>query len=205
VAQFPQTENDILALGRKVAAGFRKNPKVFPKPVVQPDQLDATHEKFRQAIKQARAARYAAKKATKRKKEVLKQYKAELSDALRYAESVTSSDSRKLGLIGWGARRAAKRSQPPGQVPHLDIEQEGPGWIELVWRPPNKEKGTGRVTFYEVQRTRMGKGEWAIADATPKTSTRLDNQERSVEWEYRVIAVNAQGRGMDSNVVRAVL
>ena len=31
------------------------------------------------------------------KHEVLKLYKAELSDAVRYAESVTSSDDRKLG------------------------------------------------------------------------------------------------------------
>ena len=149
MAQFPQTENDILALGRKVAAGLRDNPKVFPKPVVKPDQLDATHEKFRQAIKQANAARVAAKKATKRKKEVLKQYKAELSDALRYAESVTSSDSRKLGLIGWGARRAAKQSPPPGQVPdsqRMPTEsQPGRSSIQLATRmKTNMPKIRGR-------------------------------------------------------------
>ena len=202
---FPQRENDILALARKVAAGFRDNPKVFPVPVVSPEQLEARSKEFRKANRQANAARAAAQQATKHKKEVLKHFKSDLSAALRYAESVTGADNKKLRLVGWGARRVGKELQAPGQVLDLEIDREGPGWIRLTWKPPLKEKGTGRATFYEVQRTPMGKDEWSIADATVKTETKLDEQERGVEWEYRVIAVNKKGRGMDSNVVRAVL
>ena len=205
MAEFPQRENDILRLGDKIASGFRDNPEVFPNPLVSPEQLDARREEFFDAITTASAARTAAKLATKYKRDVLKQYKSELSDALRYAESATSSDNRKLALVGWGARRPGKTLQPPGQVADLDIDDEGRGWIKLTWAPPPKEVGKGRVKFYEVQRTRLGKDEWRIEGATTNTFIRLDNQERGVEWEYRVIAANKEGKGMDSNVVRAVL
>ena len=95
--------------------------------------------------------------------------------------------------------------QAPGQVADLDIDDEGRGWIKLIWDPPPTELGTGRVKFYEVQCTQFGKDDWRIEGATTDTYIRLDNQERGVEWEYRVIAVNREGRGTDSNVVRAVL
>jgi hypothetical protein len=205
MAEFPQLENEILQFGERIAAGFRANPDVFPDPVVTPDQLEAQRAEFFQARKRADEARAAAKQATKHKKEVLQRYKSTLRDALRYAESVTSSDNRKLSLIGWGARRAGKRLQAPGQVLELRIEREGPGWIELSWEAPPKETGTGRVRFYEVQRSRLGKNEWTVAAGSADTSVRLDNQERGVEWEYRVIAANIVGRGKESNVVMAVL
>ncbi len=205
MAEFPQRENDILRLGDKIASGFRDNPEVFPNPLVSPEQLDARREEFFDAITTASAARTAAKLATKHKRDVLKLYKSELSDALRYAESATSSDNRKLALVGWGARRPCKTLQPPGQVADLDIDDEGRGWIKLIWAQPPKEVGKGRVTYYEVERTERGKNEWAHAGAAPVTWIRLKHQERGIEWEYRVIAVNKQGRGIDSNVVRAVL
>jgi len=205
MAEFPQLETEILQFGERIAAGFRANPDIFPDPVVTPDRLEAERAEFFQARKLADEARSAAKQATKHKKEVLEQYKSTLRDALRYAESVTSSDNRKLALIGWGARRAGKRLQAPGQVGNLRIEREGPGWIELSWDAPPKETGTGRVRFYEVQRSPLGKNEWTIAAGSGDTSVRLDNQERAVEWEYRVIAANKVGRGKESNVVTAVL
>ena len=78
-------------------------------------------------------------------------------------------------------------------------------WCHSIWGPPPKEVGKGRVKFYEVQRTRFGEDEWRIEGATTDTYIRLDNQERGMEWEYRVIAANKEGQGMDSNVVTAVL
>ena len=38
-----------------------------------------------------------------------------------------------------------------------------------------------------------------------ESSIMLKNQERGVEWQYRVIAVNREGECMESNVVTAVL
>jgi hypothetical protein len=90
-------------------------------------------------------------------------------------------------------------------VADLDIDDEGRGWIKLTWAAPPKEVGKGRVRYYEVQRTERGKDGWRIEGATTDTFIQLDNQERGVEWAYRVIAFNKEGRGTDSNVVVAVL
>ncbi len=69
----------------------------------------------------------------------------------------------------------------------------------------SREGQEGRVRYYEVQRTERGKDGWRIEGATTDTFIQLDNQERGVEWAYRVIAFNKEGRGTDSNVVVAVL
>ena len=205
MAEFPQRENDIIALAQAIVRGLRNSPDLLPAPVVSPDELEAVSEEFRQAALTAAETRTAAKAATKRKREVLQRLKRAMRRVLRHAESATAWDGKKLKLIGWGARRPGKRLQPPGQVTHLRIFEEGRDWIALDWNPPSKETGTGRVRAYRVERTRSGKNEWAPEGLAIEPSIMLKNQERGVEWQYRVIAVNREGEGMESNVETAVL
>ena len=204
MAEFPQRENDIIALAQSMVRGLRNDPDLLPAPVVSPDELEAVCEEFRHARSTANEARTAAKQATKQKREDLKRLKRAMRRVLRHAESVTAWDGKKLKLLGWGARRTGKRLQPPGQVAGLEIFEEGRDWIALVWAPP-KETGTGKVRAYRVERARSGKDEWLNVGVAIESSIILRNQQRGVEWQYRVIAVNREGEGIESNVVRAVL
>ena len=205
MAEFPQRENDIIGLARDMIDGLRENPELFPHPVVGPEELEEVSEEFWRASKVATKARTAAKAATKQKREVLQRLKRAMRRVLRHAESATSWDQKKLKLIGWGARRPGKQLQPPGQVADLRIFKEGRDWIALDWDPPPKETGTGKARAYRVERTRSGKDEWAPAGLAIEPSIMLKNQERGVEWQYRVIAINREGEGMESNVETAVL
>ena len=83
--------------------------------------------------------------------------------------------------------------------------QEGPGWIILDWDAPPDETGTGAASAYKVQRARSGKDKWTPAGTAVHTTIVLKDQERGVEWQYRVIAVNRAGEGRESNVMTAVL
>ena len=205
MAEFPQRENDVISLARDLIAGLRDNRDEFPAPPVEPDRIEAVCEEFAQARDRAMRARVAAKRATKEKGEVLKRLKSDMKSGLRYAEYRTGFDDRRLGLIGWGAHRPDKPLQPPGQVADLRIFQEGRDWIALDWDPPPKELGKGRVRAYRVERAPRGADEWAHVGLALESSIMLKNQERGVEWQYRVIAVNREGEGMESNVVTAVL
>jgi len=71
--------------------------------------------------------------------------------------------------------------------------------------PPPAEAGTGAASAYKVQRARSGKDKWTPAGTAVHTTIVLKDQERGVEWQYRVIAVNRAGEGMESNVMTAVL
>ena len=205
MASFPQRENDIVALAQSIVRGLRNNPDLLPAPVVSPDELDAVCQEFRQASITAVQAHVAAKEATKQKREILQRLKKSMRRVLRHAESATAWDGKELKLIGWGGRRADKRLQPPGQVVSLEIFEEGRDWIALVWDAPPKETGTGKVRAYRVERARSGKNEWLNVGVAIEPSIILRDQQRGVEWQYRVIAVNREGEGMESAVVTAVL
>ncbi len=46
---------------------------------------------------------------------------------------------------------------------------------------------------------------WQLAASVIEQQVTLENQERGVEWIYRVRAVNRAGKGRESNIVTAVL
>lgn len=74
--------------------------------------------------------------------------------------------------------------------------------IALGWRKP---VDGGRVATYRIQRRRAGKGGWEDVATSIATQVELERQERGVEYEYRVLAVNQAGVGPPSATVRAVL
>ena len=202
MAQFPRREADIAALADKMARGLARHTEVFPAPPVEPDTLEASLAEYAAARAKAITVAAAAEQATGEKGEALERLVGQMKVDLRYAEAVTDADSDKLRLIGWGARRPRRRLEPPGQAARLEILHEGPGWIALDWDAPPEG---GKVAAYKVQRSRRGEGRWENAGMAVETAITLKDQERGVEWEYRVIAFNRAGQGRDSNVVTAVL
>ena len=72
----------------------------------------------------------------------------------------------------------------------------------LEWKKP---KDGGPVATYLVQVSHAGKGDWRTASLCFETEITLAEQERGVQLEYQVVALNKAGEGLPSNVVAAVL
>ena len=202
MAQFPRTEPAIEELAGMLLGGLKNRVDQFPSPPVPLDQLETTFEEYRSARAKAIAAAANAKLATSEKAEALKKLVSELKTNVRYAENSCGYDHATLKALGWGGRHPKRPMEAPGQVEGIKIVKEGPGWIELRWSKPQEG---GEVRAYRVERCRLSGERWEITGMSTATHARLENQERGVQWMYRVIAVNAVGEGMESGIAEAVL
>jgi len=202
MATFPRTEPDIIALADSLIAGFKANGDAFPAPPLAPSELADLQAAFLAARHEANHAAAAAKQATVEKRAALKQLVIGMKRSIRYAESTVSSDKENLSLIGWGGRRPGEPLELPGQARDLEILYEGRDWIALEWKPP---PDGGKVSAYEAQRCRRGADRGAAVGTAVDTAAVLRHQERGVEWQYWVVALNRKGRGRESNTVDAVL
>ena len=201
MATFPRTETEVVSLAGKVANGLAEHAKVFPAPPTPPTELRRALKSYESARAAAIAAAKAAREQYALKADALKQVTDMLKGDIRYAENHVSHDAEKLKLIGWGGPRPKRKLKAPGQVMGLEVKEQGPGDIVLVW---NKPTDGGKVAAYRIQSCR-GRGRWREAGMTVDTRVRLEGQERGVELEYQVIAVNKAGVGVPSGVVMAVL
>ncbi len=199
---FPLAESDITALARDLIKGMTKNKDRFRAPPLEAAELAERLDAFERARQKANAAANAAKEATREKQQAKRQLVIGMKQMIRYAEGMTYFDDSVLGLMGWGAPRARRQLELPGQVALLEILEEGPGWIALEWKPP---PDGGKVHAYKVLRSRKGEDTSEQVGSAIETSILLRGQERMVEWHYTVVAVNKAGEGPESNQVTAVL
>jgi hypothetical protein len=191
-----------MALADRMIAGLIANPDIFPAPLSDPNELADLRAGFWQARDKARDMEVAAKEATRKKREALKRLVLAMKRELRDAENKTRRDDTKLSLIGWGAPRPVQPLDAPGQAMSLKILHEGPDWIALQWSQP---VDGGKAASYHVMRCRRGDSKAALAGSALLPSIVLEDQERGVEWQYWVVAVNRAGKGPESNRVDAVL
>ena len=77
-----------------------------------------------------------------------------------------------------------------------------PGWVRLSWKKP---KDGGPIAFYQLRVRHHGKADWRDDAQCFETETVLENQERGIELEYCVVAVNKVGEGLESNIVAVLL
>ena len=84
----------------------------------------------------------------------------------------------------------------------MGILREGEGWILLDWKQPVDGE---KVAAYKIQRRQRGGGSCAYVGVAVESEVLLSGQERGVDFEYHVIAVNTAGEGKASNIVTAVL
>jgi len=202
MARFPRNETDICILVDRMISGFTEYVDEFPSPPFDAGELEAARSRYADARSGLHQAMVALGVATKRKKEALHEMVRRMKANLRYAENRVDFNDVKLWQVGWSAPRARRRLEPPGQVLDLNGHRQGPGWITLEWQAP---PDGGKVHIYQVERTRRGGDRWQFATSVMKRSVTLENQERGVEWIYRVRAINRAGEGMESNIVTAVL
>ncbi|WP_446009823.1 fibronectin type III domain-containing protein [Candidatus Electrothrix sp.] len=200
--RFPNTEAKVIALAQKIIAGLRDNPN-FPDPPVSPDQLQARLDKLLQSREAQVQAMAAAKQATDTKQADLDDTTTDMKSILNYADDAVHGDDAKLSELGWGGRAEPHALQVPGQPRLLEVPEQGTGWLILDWKKP---ADGGSPASYKIERRELAEdGTWALAGIAIETEVTLNNQERSKELEYRVIAINKTGEGEPSNTVTAVL
>lgn len=202
MARFPKSEADILALAQVLGPGLSANAAIYPDPPVAPVDLVTTMAAYTTARNAAVAAQAAAELAIGAKDDALQALTDAMKDDIRYAENTVDFDDDQLKLIGWGGRAAKTSLQAPGQPRSLEAPKEGKGWIFLDWKEP---VDGGAVAAYKIQRRLRPEGPWSDVGLAVESEITLTAQDRSKEWEYRIIAVNKAGESEPSNTVMAVL
>lgn len=202
MATFPRSEDDILVLAQAMVNGFSAHPEIYPAPPKPGPALMVLLNNALAAIDAEREAYAASEADTTEKKLRFAQLSQAMRDDLRYAEIAVEMNDEKLKRLGWSAHKKDAPLEPPGQAMALVIASQGPGHLKLVWERPIKG---GVVASYQIRRRHVGESVWHVAGLSLIAEANLEAQERNVELEYCVAAVNASGEGLASNIVMAVL
>lgn len=202
MARFPDRDADIKVLGDKIIAGLAAGAADFPAPPIPSAELQALLDSFVSLCDEQVAAKAAAEQATAAKQEAREQLIAAMRADLRYAEDAVSRNDAKLTALGWGAKAAPTPLEAPGQCGSLEAPRQGEDRIILRWTRP---QGGGAVAAYRIERRERPDGVWAIVGMAVECEVTLTDQQRGIDCEYRVIAVNKSGEGPLSNTVAAVL
>ena len=203
---FPKREADAIALADAMIAGYQSNAAVFPHADVP--GLQALRTGYQTAKNAQVDAEAKALLMTEGKDEALVALEIQMKVQLRQSEVDTADDAQKLGLIGWGPKALAQPSNPPGQPRDLDPVIQGPTTLFLDWKPPAPGPG-GRVRTYMIERREQVSGgafnEWHQVAIALDSEITLTDQPRTVQLEFRVIAVNNGGNSVPSNTADVVL
>jgi hypothetical protein len=202
MARFPKREADVAALAGSVIVGLTESAEDFPAPPVPADDLRTVLAGYLATRDRASVAEGTAADAHGEKDEALQALIDSLRADLRYAEDAVKHDGEKLRKLGWGSRRAPSSLQAPGQALSLEAKRQGPGWVYLDWKEP---VDGGAVAAYRVEaRGKMG-GQWQLVSMTIDSQVVLADQERGVDLDFQVVAVNRAGKGEPSNIISAIL
>ena len=202
MATFPTTEADVAALADAMITGLTDNVAIYPAPPVAVLDLTAAKTAYLDAINAAVAAKAAAKSATDAKEAAMDGLEDAMKTDIRYAENTVDFDDAKLQLIGWGGKKAPTALTAPGQVLELTVPVQGDGTVSLAWKQP---VDGGDVQAYKVMRRERPVGAWEEVATAVVTEAQLLDQPKTVELEYRIIAVNKAGEGEPSNTQMVVL
>ena len=202
MARFPRTESEIKALAQNIVTGLAANAADFAAPPVASVALQALLDSFITLCDEQVAALSAAEQVTQTKAAGLEELITAMKADLRYAEDAVDYDDAKLTALGWGGKSAATALEVPGQPRSLEVPRQGEGWIFLDWKKP---ADGGAVAAYKIERRERPTGEWMLVNMAIESEATLNNQERTKDWEYRIIATNKSGESIPSNTVAAVL
>ena len=201
MARFPKTEAKIAQLAQQIADGLAHAADQFPKPPVQPAELQALLDDYKEKTAAVTRLRAEAKLRRVDKNRALKELKDSMRANLKYAEIMARRNPEQLIQLGWRPRRPRTALKPPGEVRNIEILKEGDTWLLLSWDKPDEG---GEVTAYHIQR-REPRGEWEEVATSIDRIELLRDQPRGLELDFRVLATNRAGTGGPSATVTAVL
>ena len=202
MAKFPRSEPEVAALALVVREGLIAATEDFPNPPITPDELQTLIDAYNTAKAATVTAESAAREQHALKDEVLEALVDGIKANLRYAEVTVRDHPEKLNVLGWGPPREDTDLEAPGEVRDIGTVSHGPGWLVLDWKSP---VDGGQVAAYTIQRRRRAEGSWHDIGTSVDTEDLVANQERGVEFEYRVVAVNRAGTGKPSAAVAVTL
>lgn len=202
MARFPQTEPEVAALALLITEGLATASDDFPAPPFPASELQAMLDAYRQASVDAVNAEMVARGHHAEKDEALETLIDGMKATLKYAEVAARDAPEKLRALGWGPRREPSGLDVPGEVRDMSVVSEGDGWVMFDWKAP---VDGGAVAAYTIQRRKRDGGSWQDVGTSIVTQQLLSGQERGVELEYRVVAINKAGTGKPSAAVMVVL
>ena len=206
MSRFPKKEADIFALANQMIAGYTDHPAVFPHADVA--ALTNARIDYTNQVIVAGCFEADARLATEVKDNARRALVRLMKQQLKRSEVDTKEDPLQLKLIGWTEERYGTTVRKPSQPRALEATPRGPGVVELDWKAPAPGKG-GVVRSYVVLRRQQLPGknftDWSQEGSSLKPEITLTNQPRFVQLEYRIIAINATGASIPSNVVAVVL
>lgn len=201
--EFPRREAELAVLVEEMIGGYTANPGMFPG--ADAAALQAALDAFEAARNDQVEKQAKAQRATEKKKKALQELKALTLTQLRQSQVDTAGNPDRLSFIGWGPKRPAHPSPPPGQPRTLIIGEQGTGTIALSWKPPIPGTGGPVRTYLIERRIPSNDDKWHPVGIAFEGKALLTDQPCSVQLEYRVIAVNVGGNSMPGNTVTAVL
>lgn len=222
MAKYPTRRTEKDALYAQIVAGVTAHPADFPSGPGQPFALATLNTRItakNTAVSAQADAQALAEVATDTANASYDSCDDEAIRLIDLAIATHGKGSSKLSFIGYGPI-APPSSNVPGPPRFLEAVIQGPGNVFLDWKGPSlvagvggggEEPAFGKVSFYKVlRRKRTIPGvpveDWGAWQATTVPSElMLTGLDRGVEYDFQVIAVNAAGESVPSNVVTVVL
>jgi hypothetical protein len=202
----PCKEADILALARQMLAGYISHAADFPS--INRLLLNFKCDAYANAREGQIEALSQMKLATDNKNTSLNTLRELMKNCLKKSQVDASGDPDKLEYIGWGPKAPSVSADPPGQPRNLLALDQGPGSVTLDWKPPALGSG-GPVRTYVIEKRNQPQGgdfsNWQQAGTSLETKASLTGQQRGIQLEYRVKAINTGGESPPSNTVAVVL
>lgn len=148
-----------------------------------------------------------AKNATIDKNQKQDSLEEEMRKIIYLAEHDCMNNPGNLDYIGWSDRKAPTPFAKPGQPGELTPTYEEPGTLTLTW---DKPAFGGAVSSYRIECSDQPEGggvpgPWTLITTSYNGNITMADQPRGIEMQYRVIATNAAGDSMPSNIATVVL
>ena len=202
MAQFPKGEPQIEALATQLINGLTANSTIYPNPPHTPAQLTTKLTNYQGKRATSNQKTGEAQTATDEKDTALDDLIDAMKEDISYAARTVKGDDNQLRLIGWAGRSAPTALTKPGQPRAFEAVRQGDTWIFFDWKEP---ADGGKVASYEIQRRELPSGAWSTVGSSIDSEITLTNQDRSKQFEYRVIAKNRAGDSDPSNTAHVVL
>ena len=207
MSKFPKKESDISTLAYTMLLGYIAHLGDFPN--VLPFDLLNAFKSYKAAKNAQIQAKSVVRLATERKNAKLNSLYQTMKGCLKKSQVDVADEPDKLQYIGWGPKAPPSPADPPGQPRNLETLTQGPSEVSLDWKPPAHGSG-GPVRTYVIEQRNQPQGggdfsNWQPVGTALETEATLTDQQRGIQLEYRVKAINTGGESVPSNTVVVVL